>query len=99
MLVSEIRSNLKKYDTKGLEDIIIELYKRVPKKVKENYNIDDLIINGKVKETVKKENVSLEDLVKEIEYFLSCVDDGYYSTPNKVINKKERSSWRFKVKR
>ena len=50
MLVSEIRSNLKKYDTKGLEDIIIELYKRVPKKVKENYNIDDLIINGKVKE-------------------------------------------------
>ena len=30
----------------------------------------------------------LEDLVKEIEYFLSCVDDGYYSTPNKVINKK-----------
>ena len=32
-------------------------------------------------------------------YFLDCAKAGYYSSPNKVIPKKERSNWRFKVKR
>ena len=31
MLVSELRKEIKNYKTKDLEDIIVELYKRVPK--------------------------------------------------------------------
>lgn len=31
--------------------------------------------------------------------FLRLVDNGYYTIPNKIVSKKERSSWRFKVKR
>lgn len=40
-----------------------------------------------------------EELQKEIIYFLQLVDNGYYAIPNKIVSKKERSLWRFKVKR
>lgn len=69
MLVSEIRKELRKYNHKELENIILELYKTIPKKK------------------------------KEIIYFLDCVDNGYYSSPNRIISKKERSSYRFKIKK
>lgn len=80
-------------------DIIVELYKRLPKKVKEDYDIDKFIedINNKTKKEEKK--VSFDDLCSEMRYFLDCAKAGYYSSPNKVIPKKERSNWRFKAKR
>lgn len=99
MKVKEIRQELSKHDRNTLEDIIIELYKRVPKAKKEEFNIDNFIINP-IKE-VKKEviPVSFNELQEEIKYFLDCVDNEYYSSPNKVISKDERSKWRFKVKK
>lgn len=30
---------------------------------------------------------------------MDCVDNGYYSSPNRIISKKERSSYRFKIKK
>lgn len=99
MKVKEIRQELSKHDRNTLEDIIIELYKRMPKAKKEEFNIDSFIINP-IKE-VKKEviPVSFNELQEEIKYFLDCVDNEYYSSPNKVISKDERSKWRFKVKK
>lgn len=100
MLVSEIRKELKKYNHKELEDIILELYKRIPKKKKEEYNIDDYIKNVSIKNKEKQiVNLPFIDLKKEIIYFLDCVDNGYYSSPNRIISKKERSSYRFKIKK
>lgn len=37
--------------------------------------------------------------MSEINNFLELVDGEYYATPNKIVSKTERSSWRFKVKR
>ena len=101
MNVKEIRNELSKYSKKELENIIIELYKRIPKKKKEEHNIDLLIkdANYKKKEKIKEENLSFDELQKEIKYFLKCVDEGLYSDPNNVISKSERSGYRFKVKR
>ena len=45
MLVSEIRKEIEKYNQKEISDLVIELYKRIPKKIKEEYHIDDLIVN------------------------------------------------------
>ena len=42
---------------------------------------------------------SFDELYKEIVYFINCVDNEYYACANRIISKKERSSWRFKVKR
>ena len=84
MKVSEIRTELKKYNSKELENIIIELYQRIPKRKKEEHNIDLLIkdANYKKKEKLKEENLGFDELQKEMKYFFSCVDEGLYSSPN-----------------
>ena len=100
MLISELKKEIKKYNQKDLESIIVELYKRIPKNKKEDYNIDDFIKNVDNKQKINsKKEFNFEGLEKEIKYFLSCVDNEYYVVPNKIVSKKERSSWRFKVKR
>lgn len=99
MLVKEIRLELSKYDRKELEEIIIELYKKVPKKVKESYCIDEYIKNKKELATKKEEKLSFDELISEIKWFISCVDKDYYCSPNNVISKQERQKWRFKVKK
>ena len=98
MLVNELKNEIKKYNKNDLEKIIVELYKRMPKAKKEEYDIDDFIKNIDNNKVVKKE-LDFDSLQKEISYFLECVDAGLYCSPNKIISKKERSSWRFKVKR
>jgi hypothetical protein len=99
MLVSELRKEVDKYNKKELTNIIVELYKRIPKNKKEDYDIDSFIVNIKNKTDRKPKEVSFEELQNEIIYFLECVDNEYYVVPNKIISKKERSSWRFKVKK
>ena len=98
MLVSEIRKEIEKYNQKEISDLVIELYKRIPKKIKEEYHIDDLIVNVNDK-SKKEEKLDFNSLKQEIIAFLEDVDNGYYSHPNKIISKSERSKWRFKVKR
>ena len=99
MLVSELRKEIEKYDKNELKNIIVELYKRIPKNKKEDYNIDEFIKDIKKNKTSTKKEISFEDLQNEIIYFLQLVDNDYYAIPNKIVSKKERSSWRFKVKR
>ena len=68
MLVSELRKEIKNYKTKDLEDIIVELYKRVPKYKKEEYNIDDFIKNiksSKTQTSSKKKGYKFEDRIKK----------------------------------
>ena len=101
MLVSELKNEIKKYDKKELESIIVSLYKRIPKKVEEEYDIDSYIKNidiNKKTDVVKKE-ISFDEIYNEIIYFIECIDLDYYCSLNRVISKKDRSAWRFKVKR
>lgn len=101
MLVNELKNEIKKYDKKELEFIIVSLYKRIPKKVKEEYDIDSYIKNidiNKKTDVVKKE-IPFDEIYNEIIYFIECIDLGYYCSLNRVISKKDRSTWRFKVKR
>lgn len=101
ILVNELKNGIKKYDKKELEFIIVSLYKCIPKKVKEEYDIDSYIKNidiNKKTDVVKKE-IPFDEIYNEIIYFIKCIDLGYYCSPNRVIAKKDRSAWRFKVKR
>lgn len=102
MKISELRPIVKKYNKDELENIIVELYKRVPKNVKEDYNIDDYIINiqSATKNVVKKnDEVDFNELKDKIIRFIRAVDEGLYCRPNRAISKSERSKWRFKVKK
>lgn len=100
MKVSELREILKKYNKEEIEKIVVQLYKKVPKKIKEENDIDGFITNLDLNAKVKKEVevVKMEDLEKEVNYFLQCANNNLYCEPNKIIPKGERSKWRFKVK-
>ena len=64
MLVNELRKEIEKYDKNELKNIIIELYKRIPKNKKEDYNIDEFIKNS------KKKTSHLKNCKKRL--FISC---------------------------
>lgn len=98
MKINELREIIKKYNEKDREKLIVELYKRIPKSIKEDYNIDEYIINLNTK--MEKENIeiTIEKLEKEVNYFIECAYDDLYARPNKIISKNDRSKWRFKVK-
>lgn len=98
MKVNELREILKNYNETDKEKIIVELYKRIPKNIKEDYNIDEYIKNINKKIDNKDNKVSIEYLEKEVKYFIECANDDLYVRPNRVIPKNERSKWRFKVK-
>lgn len=98
MKVSELREIIKKYNEEDKEKIIVELYKRIPKKTKEDYNIDNYIMNLNVKVEKSDKEFTIERLEKEVNYFVECAYSDLYVSPNKIISKSERSKWRFKVK-
>ena len=98
MKVNELREIIKNYNEEDKRKIIVELYKRIPKNIKEDYNIDNYIINLNTKIEKVDKNITIERLEKEVEYFIECASDDLYARPNKIIPKNERSKWRFKVK-
>lgn len=104
MLVSELRELLKKYNEEDLRWIISEMYKTMPKKIREDKNIDMLMKNvhslknnGK-REKTKDVPLNIDHLTLEVEEFLDYAYKQYYLYPNQFVHKKERPKWRFKVK-
>ncbi len=100
MKVGELREKLDKLKKEEIIKLAVEFYKLVPKAKKEDYSLDDLINNPsekKVKAT--KAKVGLPEVEAEVTTFVEHVRAGYYYEYNKIVPKKERSTWRFKVKR
>lgn len=104
MLVSELREVLKKYSQDDLKLIIAEMYKSMPKKLREDKDTDDLITDvhgylkiGKIEKALAKQ-VSIEELKHEIELFIDYAYKQYYFAPNSYVHKRERPKWRFIVK-
>lgn len=98
MKVNELREIVKKYNEIDKEKLVLELYKRIPKNIKEDYNIDEYIKNINVKIGKENQEKTIEQIEKEVNYFIECAQDDLYVRPNKIIPKSERSKWRFKVK-
>ena len=101
MKIPELRNIIQKYNSNDKDKIIVELYKRIPKRVKEDYDIDDFITNITLpKEQIKKEEViDIDYLEAEVDYFIECANEGLYVSPNRIISKSERGKWRFKAKK
>lgn len=102
MLVKELRELLKKYKEDELRTLIVDIYKLLPKKVKEDKEIDSLIENmvafkNKGKKEVRKD-VDISKLNARIELFVEYAYNQYYLVPNRNVPKKERPKWRFTVK-
>lgn len=101
MKVKELRDLLKGKDIKLINDAFVEVYKALPKSKKEELDsvIESIVKGEGKKKTVKQEEVSLNDLFVEIQDFLQDAYHGFYIAPNRIVPKKERPKWRYKVKR
>lgn len=101
MKVDELRGKLYNLEKNDIIRLAVEFYKLVPKTKKEDYNLDELINTPEVKtaKPVAKETViSFEDMEIEVNTFIANAKEQHYLYPNKIISKKERATWRFKVK-
>lgn len=104
MTISELREILKQCKEDDIKLLAVELYKAMPKKLKEEKEIDqmikDIVAGERNKRSSKQSSkkVTAEELRGEIELFLENAYAQNYFAPNRSIPKKERPKWRFKVK-
>lgn len=109
MKLPELRKQIETYSVEELRYLTAELYKAIPKKIKEEKDIDPLILsvpehfkenkNGTKPSPAKsKKAPDLEALESEIELFLENAYAQNYFAPNRHVPKHERPKWRFKVK-
>lgn len=101
MKVAELREKLSKLNKEDLSKLAVEFYKLIPKQKKEDYDIDELISNPQQKKNTprKSDEISLSEMEVDIPTFIEDVRNMHYISPNRVVPKKERATWRFKVKR
>ena len=102
MKVNELRTALGKYDAAALREIVVELYKMMPKARKDDSSLDELLLNfdrAKAKSVKTEAPLDFESLRAEVEQFLVYADQQYYLAPNRYVRKERRSKWRFEVKR
>ncbi|GAU78551.1 hypothetical protein [Fusibacter sp. 3D3] len=104
MLISELKEMIKAYNEAELRLIIAEMYKSMPKKLREEKAIDTLLQNSekytkssKIKDS-KNEKVDVYALKPQIEQFVEYAYKQYYFAPNSMVHKKDRPKWRFVVK-
>lgn len=105
MKINEVRSQIKNYTKEEMQTLVTEMYKAIPKKVKEEKEIAKLIkdpqyFKGKRKKSNDVVEVSnIESLVQEVHIFIEHANLQYYIAPNRIVPKKDRAKWRFKVKK
>jgi hypothetical protein len=104
MKISELRALIDDTSPDNLKQIIVEIYRALPKKTRENLAIDQLVKNPTaVRATAKaraaEHAVDIDALEWELEEFLSDAYAQNYFAPNRFVPKSQRPKWRFKVKR
>lgn len=107
MLVKELRNTIDNYSNAELKDIIIELYKAIPKKAKEDKYIDKMIEDitkfknsRKLNKTSQKlTEIDMDDLKTDIEQFIDYAYKQYFFAPNQYVHKRDRPKWRFTAKK
>lgn len=101
MKVGELREKLAKLKKEEITKLAVEFYKLIPKAKKEDYDVDSMI-NHPTKPKAKaasKVVLSLGEIEVSVNQFLEHARAQYYLSSNRVIPKKERPKWRFKVKK
>ena len=104
MKVDELRALLDKYDAAALKEIVVALYKAIPKNRKVGDGLDELLRDftrekAKSSKKDKPAPVDFEELRNDVEQFRAYANEQYYLAPNRHVNKDKRSKWRFEARR
>ena len=101
MKVGELRNTIERYKPDQLKTLVVEMYKAMPKAVKEDQAIDDLISNPTSKRKARKRDAApdIEVLRLDVETLIENAYSLCYLIPNRVVPKRERPQWRFTARR
>lgn len=103
MKISEVRNVIDKYSQDQLRVIVTQLYKVIPKSIKEENDIDSVLKDPDAsvpkRPKTKQEGPDIDGLSYEINSFIEDAYNQYYFAPNRFVSKRERPKWRFIVKR
>ena len=100
--LTEVRKILKTHKRDDLEYIITAMHKMIPKKIKEDNNLYELIQSSekfKNAKSSKKKIRPFSEVKDEVEFFCKNAYAQNYYAPNRVIKKSDRPKWRFVVNR
>src|SRR5262245_34211266 len=80
MKVAELKKTIGGYRTEQLRRLLVEMYKAMPKRVKEDHGIDDMICSSAAKRNNRKSEVvpDIGALASETERFVSNAYNDYY---------------------
>lgn len=105
MKIADVKKYIASHSEEQLKLAITEIYKAIPKAIKESKDIDSIILNPENyiaanRKSKKKSQVPDIELLRiDTETFIEFAQNQFYSTPNQFVSKKERPKWRFVVKR
>lgn len=104
MKVSELRKIVAAHAAADLRALVVELYKALPKKLKDDEHLDRILRHPDAigEARAKKDPAPRPDLGAlqfDVESFVSDAHAQYYVAPNRAVPKRERPKWRFKVTR
>ena len=104
MNLPELRDLIKKHQPDELRQIIVEMYRVMPRKLREDKHVDDMLQDittylqvGKSLAKVEPP-VDMAHLKAKIDIFVEYAYQQYYFAPNNFIHKKDRPKWRFIVR-
>lgn len=99
MTIAEIKKVVKSKKKSELEELVLTLYKLIPKKIILDEGIDKIFLLKKADEPINYDSKIAKEqvLIKEISTFLNHFLAGHYGMPNRIISKAKRSKWRFEV--
>ncbi len=101
MKVTDLRVLLKQGDPALVQKAFVETYKMLSAQKKEEADtVIRAVLSGEDLKKSKAEQTIADfpTLKQEIKKFFSDADNDYYIEPNRVVSKKDRPKWRFKVK-
>jgi hypothetical protein len=102
MKIAEIRVIIDKYSQDQLKNIVTQLYKVIPKAIREENDVDGILNNPDKANRTKarvKELPDIDELESQTDLFIENAQNQYYMIPNRVISRQDRPKWRFVVKR
>ncbi|MEA4882814.1 MAG: hypothetical protein VB144_03960 [Clostridia bacterium] len=105
MKITELRNVIRDYSQEQLALLVTELYKAMPKAVRDEKNIDAIVQNPdaqavrRLRPSHEGSNLCFDDVASETRTFIENASCQCYFVPNRVITKGQRPKWRFIVRR
>ncbi|MBI4454720.1 MAG: hypothetical protein HY644_02340 [Acidobacteria bacterium] len=101
--IGDVRKTIEGYDEEQLRLLIAELYKLVPRRVRDEQQVDALVQNPRSRierpRPARKAVPDIADLCAEADIFIEDAYAQNYLAPNSYVPKHKRPKWRFIARR